>query len=428
VTQYRIVRLAGLHTPVAEIELLNHFPDFLNWSYDEQMASLFQLKYLYSDSFSRSIRNLGQEAFDIVWDLELVQKQWATENGIDTSSDGWQTAVLIDQLRTMQPEVVYFQGTELAIPGRPNRQLPSINWPVLIKQEIPSVKLVMMYSGFPSRGDRITGVDILLSGPPHVVDHYKRMGYKPILCYHAFDSEVLESLAAEDQKSAALGMFTFVGSARAPESRYWILKQLMRNTDINVWIDEPPAMGVTEAIKSSWVSTLSVVRNILSENIKKYRKLNTSNSLLQLDSLARVSNRWLYALPARPLKSMYPSKCHGAVRGLEYYRVLQQSKITFNKHTDHVYDSVGNMRMFEATGVGTCLLTDSGSNIRDLFEPDAEVVTYSSSEEAIEKAKFLLENEETRMSIAKNGNTRTLKDHTIENRCNLVDEIIQRSL
>ena len=424
-TQYRIVRLAGLHTPLAEKEILRCFPEFVNWSYDDQIASLFKLKYLYSDSFSRAIRLLGQEAFDIVWDFELTQKQWAKENSIEILQRDWQKKVLLSQLQRIQPQVVYFQGTELAIPGRPCEKEPLVNWPTLIKQEVPSVKLVMMYSGFPSRGDRIKGVDVLLSSPPQIVEHYRRMGYKPILSYHAFDKDVLESLELEGQTTPANGKFTFVGSTRAPESRYWMLKHLMRSTEMNIWIDEPAKMNRIHSIKNSLVSTVDISRRLLSEKRQKFYKTFAKGESIRLDKSAESDNRWLRVLPTKPLKSLFPSRCHSAVRGLEYYRILQQSKVTFNKHTDHVHDSVGNMRMFEATGVGTCLLTDSGSNIKDLFEPGVEVFTYTSTEEAVEKATFLLENEDIRSSIAQKGKARTLRDHTIKNRCDLVDEIIR---
>jgi spore maturation protein CgeB len=84
--------------------------------------------------------------------------------------------------------------------------------------------------------------------------------------------------------------------------------------------------------------------------------------------------------------------------------------------------------MFEATGVGTCLLTDWKEHIADLFEPDEEVVTYKSAEECIEKAKWLLENPAERERIAKAGQKRTLRDHTFENRVELFDAIIKKQL
>ena len=84
--------------------------------------------------------------------------------------------------------------------------------------------------------------------------------------------------------------------------------------------------------------------------------------------------------------------------------------------------------MFEATGVGTCLLTDTGWNMKDLYEPDNEVVTYTSVDEAIEKVNYLLENENERASIANAGQKKTLSSHTIFHRCQLIDEVFQSKL
>ena len=125
---------------------------------------------------------------------------------------------------------------------------------------------------------------------------------------------------------------------------------------------------------------------------------------------------------------MFPGYCHPPVFGVDMYNVLRQSKITLNKHTDAAGSSVANMRLFEATGIGTCLLTDTGENMSDLFEEDREVVTYTSVDECIEKAEYLLEHDEVRRQIAEAGQRRTLKDHTMKNRCEQIDKIIQKML
>ena len=50
------------------------------------------------------------------------------------------------------------------------------------------------------------------------------------------------------------------------------------------------------------------------------------------------------------------------------------------------------MRMFEATGLGCCLLTDYKSNVHSMFEEGKEVITYNTNQEAISKANQLLQN------------------------------------
>ena len=84
--------------------------------------------------------------------------------------------------------------------------------------------------------------------------------------------------------------------------------------------------------------------------------------------------------------------------------------------------------MFEATGVGACLLTDTGHNMPDLFEEDKEVITYRTIDEAVDKVNYLLAHPDEAEQIAKAGQIRTLKDHTIINRCQQIDEVIQKLL
>ena len=72
------------------------------------------------------------------------------------------------------------------------------------------------------------------------------------------------------------------------------------------------------------------------------------------------------------------------------------------------------MRLFEATGVGCCLLTDHKSDICSIFEPDVEIVTYSSAEEAISKAKYLIADPKSTQKIALAGQKRTLSGYTAE--------------
>jgi spore maturation protein CgeB len=102
--------------------------------------------------------------------------------------------------------------------------------------------------------------------------------------------------------------------------------------------------------------------------------------------------------------------------------------VVFNLHTDTALGSVGNMRMFETTGLGACLLTDRGENLGELFEDGSEVVSYGSIEQCRERLRYLQENDSARQQIAAAGQARTLRDHTIANRCALVDHLLRERL
>lgn len=86
------------------------------------------------------------------------------------------------------------------------------------------------------------------------------------------------------------------------------------------------------------------------------------------------------------------------------------------------------MRLFEATGVGTCLLTDWKENLSSLFDVDREVVTYRSTEECLERMHYLQNNPDVCSAIAQAGQKRTLRDHTFAHRAQRFDEIIQAHL
>jgi spore maturation protein CgeB len=72
--------------------------------------------------------------------------------------------------------------------------------------------------------------------------------------------------------------------------------------------------------------------------------------------------------------------------------------------------------------MGCCLLTDHKSDIRTLFEPDHEILTYKCADEAVSKAKFLIANPMEAKKIARAGQKRTFRQHTTENQVeHLVD-------
>jgi len=102
--------------------------------------------------------------------------------------------------------------------------------------------------------------------------------------------------------------------------------------------------------------------------------------------------------------------------------------VTLNTHIDVSPTSASNMRLFEAAGVGTCLLTDWKENLKELYEPDVEVVAYRDAKECIAKMSHLLRNERDRKAIAEAGQKRVLHDHTIYRRAEQLDEILRAHL
>ena len=110
------------------------------------------------------------------------------------------------------------------------------------------------------------------------------------------------------------------------------------------------------------------------------------------------------------------------------FQRLFQSRVTFNNHIDVAAEWASNMRLFEATGVGTCLLTERQPNLSNYFEPEQEVVTYGSASEAAERYQWLCDHPLERKCIAEAGQRRTLRDHTFVQRAPELDALIRDQL
>ena len=75
--------------------------------------------------------------------------------------------------------------------------------------------------------------------------------------------------------------------------------------------------------------------------------------------------------------------------------------------------------------MGACLLTDGADGMEDYFEPDREVVVYRSPAEAVEKARWLLNNPEKAKAIGVAGFQRTMRNHTFEKRIPLLESFLR---
>jgi spore maturation protein CgeB len=110
------------------------------------------------------------------------------------------------------------------------------------------------------------------------------------------------------------------------------------------------------------------------------------------------------------------------------YEIFHKSLITLNHHIDVADAYAGNGRLFEATGMGTLLVTDWKKNLHEMFEPGKEVVAYRSAEECAEMVQYYLGHAEEREAIARAGQQRTLRDHTYYQRMQEFADIVQKYL
>jgi spore maturation protein CgeB len=135
---------------------------------------------------------------------------------------------------------------------------------------------------------------------------------------------------------------------------------------------------------------------------------------------------WGDGIAALPADSAIRRRHRGAAWGESMYGVLARSQITLNKHIDISENYANNLRLFEATGAGACLLTDWKENLGELFEPGAEVLAYRSAEECLELARRDARDDAARERIAAAGAARCLSEHTYERRMVQLAGILER--
>lgn len=373
---YRVMRISSCGVEDAADRLYGDDAGLRCASYEEQLRSWLERKIGCNEAFSRAMKSRGHEIREVLFDLEPVQRTWAWERGLDLDERDWKAQILLEQIRDFRPEVLYLEGYD-ALPA---------SLRVSIRKRVPSIELIVVHQGAcegtASVLRELRRADVLFVSSPALLLACREAGLEPHLVYEAFDPSVLCELPAPSKLDpATLSDATFLGTtgenAGRKKREQWITKLL--DADL---VDVYP------------------------------RELTASGRQRKRGGFASRSSKRLF----EPLF------------GFDYFARLQASRISLNYHCDAAGGFVGNRRMFEATGVGSCLLTDRGSNLDELFEDGREVVTFDGVADAKEKIRYLLEHEDERKAIADAGRARTLGEHTVQKRVAVIDEWIQLGL
>jgi spore maturation protein CgeB len=135
---------------------------------------------------------------------------------------------------------------------------------------------------------------------------------------------------------------------------------------------------------------------------------------------------WTPSLAGIPASSPLHACRQGEVYGRDMYQVLRRSRITLNSHINVARGCATNMRLFEATGMGTFLLTDNLHDLPSLFLPGRDVETYDVTKDCLEKIGRYLADNAGRETIARAGQAQTLAHHSYLQRSAQVLEFVSR--
>ena len=219
------------------------------------------------------------------------------------------------------------------------------------------------------RGAQLRPFDLVLTSFPHYVERLPRLGVDADYLRIGFDPRVLDAVGSPGVREGAV----FVG-----------------------------ALGRTQHARG--------------------------NALLECAARRAPIEFWGYDQRGWAADSPIRTRYRGEAWGLDMYRVLASARIAVNRHIDVAEDYANNMRLYEATGVGTLLLTDAKRNLGELFAVGEEVVAYEDENELVERVNHLLAHPEEAERIAAAGQARTLRDHTYAVRMRDLAAILSRRL
>ena len=340
-------------------------PDLSARDYQTQIGALLEQCFGTSDFYSRHLNALGVEARDLVVNCVPLQSVWAREAGRPMQSlflklpPQVYRIPLAGRLFAMIPGLLDIAISQIRAfkPDVLYCQTLSFFPPQVLATLKKEVKLIVGQVASPLPAESfLAGYDLILTSFPHFVPRLKEIGVASEYFRIGFDPRVLERLGpvAKDVDASFVG-----GISRHHGKAIPILEHLAATTPIQFF--------------------------------------GYGAQALDADS---------------PIRTRH----HGEVWGMDMYRALARSRVTLNRHIDVAENFANNMRLYEATGVGTLLITDQKDNLDELFKIGKEVVAYGSPEEAADLIRYYLSHPEEAVAIAKAGQKRTLRDHTYKQR------------
>jgi hypothetical protein len=355
-------------------------PNLERAGYDEQHAALIGRSFGTSDAYSTNLRALGHPTVDLLVDVEPLQSAWAQEHGVPVHGRAWSRLVPRRLRRAHQSHLRDIARAQIAEFGADVVYCQDLSF--FTSSELREIHaeqrlVVGQIACAPPDAASLQAFDLLLTSFPHYVERFRALGVDSEYFAIGFDENVITRLAA---------------------------------MGVGVDPDDPQRDG------AAFVG--GVDPRVHGAGVERWERLLG-------DVPFAVHGYGCEHLPARsPVRRAW----RGEAWGLDMYAVLARSAIALNRHIAAAEGFANNMRLFEATGVGALLVTESAPNLGELFEPGTEVVTYVDDAELAEKLRHYLAHPDERRRIAAAGQRRALRDHTYARRMEELVEILERRL
>tara|TARA_B100001564_G_C20651445_1_gene677038 strand:+ start:493 stop:1617 length:1125 start_codon:yes stop_codon:yes gene_type:complete len=334
-----------------------------NLKYNELLKEFFQYKYSWSNTIKNSFKTYDVEI--VVGNSYQLQSLWFKEFFSKKKNKFDKNLILKEQINFFKPGVVLFQNIKTFVEMHE-----------FIKQK--NIKSIV-YDGVGHNLEFVAkNANIIFSCLNSSINYYQQFTNKCLYLPHGFDETINFETKSRDN-------LIFIGQVSNKDhfNRAIFLDSINNKFKIKLWLGKKPGF-------------LRLLKNII-YNI--FLKKNLFLCIKYLFSLNRLYKNNL-----------------GNLYGIDMYKELNKSLITINYHIDKVGDEAANMRIFESTGSGICLLTENKKNLKNFFDIDKEVVVFNNTDEAISKIDFFLKNKNSALKIGMKAKEKTLIAHKISDR------------
>ncbi|MFO7323593.1 MAG: glycosyltransferase [Chloroflexota bacterium] len=116
----------------------------------------------------------------------------------------------------------------------------------------------------------------------------------------------------------------------------------------------------------------------------------------------------------------------GSALGAQMLRILSAARLTINTHGDFMRYG-GNMRLFEAAGVGVVQIADDLPGNRTWFTPGETIVTYRDHDDLRRKVAYYLAHDDERQALAARAREHVYAHHTYDQRVERLEALLSES-
>jgi spore maturation protein CgeB len=395
--KFKLLNISSMHSGYLE-SFYKKYPQSGQLSYDDHYNLLMNETTEFAGSYIRNFRKLDIDAKCVIANDAILQAKWKSENKIQAESD---SDILFEETSFFKPDILWIE----------NLNCLTADWLSTIKNKVKSIRLIVAYHCSPynkSILEKLKKADFVITCTPGLKLALENEGIRSFLVYHGFDNDLLPRL--DNIYDASTKDLVFSGSlitgGNFHNSRISLIENIIKDK-----IDLALYVTLEKGYRIKAKQFIYILYNLSNK-----LKLNRFTDRFQIFEYGRTQvNGYSDAIIRSNHQPLY---------GIEMYKLFKTARIVLNMHIGVAGDYAGNMRIFEVTGVGSCLLTDNKKNMPFLFDLDKEVVVYDNQDDCISKIKWLLENENERKKIAESGHKRTIESHTVLDRCKSIIDII----